>query len=383
MVQNIVTVFSQSMVTNASYKDPSLGKNFRDTISLGFYVTLIISFIICIIIFFFQNNILDKVKISAEAKEYASIYMINMIPFFIIFGIQQYFSYILYSLGLSKINFIYFVVIIVLNTIFNFIGIKYLHLGAAWIAWASSLSIICVLPIYIIICIKNNVSIKLIGFNKKTYKDVFDGIKNLGVASIIEPIAHNSVRFILVLIIAYLGQEMISAKRHAANFLTLSMTLSLSMGIILQAYISRLYGENKIADIKTIYSKYLKYGILANFLFSLLTLIFIYITLDFYSESKSVQKYIIICLAMGLFVEPMRLLSLVSKSHIRGLQIANLPFVFSFSAKLLIVYPFYYIVIKFTNFGIVGILFIEGVSYFSNFLVYTYMIKRKYKKIAI
>ena len=84
---------------------------------------------------------------------------------------------------------------------------------------------------------------------------------------------------------------------------------------------------------------------------------------------------------MGLFVEPMRLLSLVSKSHIRGLQVANLPFAFSFSAKLLIVYPMYYFVIKYTSFGIVGILFVEGMSYFSNFLVYTYMIKRKYKKL--
>jgi Na+-driven multidrug efflux pump len=304
-----------------------------------------------------------------------------MIPFFIIFAVQQYFSYILYAIGLSKINFIYFVVIIILNTIFNFIGVKLLNLGVQGIALASSLSIICVLPIYIVICIKNNVNIKLIGFSKQTYQDVIEGVKNLGVVSIIEPIAHNSVRFILILIIAYLGQEMISAKRHASNFLTLAMTLSLSTGIIIQAYISRAYGEGKIDEIKELYSKYIKFGILVNFIFSALTYIYIYITLDFYTESKEVQKYIIICLAMGLFVEPMRLLSLVSKSHIRGLQVANLPFAFSFSAKLLIVYPMYYFVIKYTSFGIVGILFVEGMSYFSNFLVYTYMIKRKYKKL--
>ncbi len=382
MIQNIVTIFSQSMVSNALYRDPTLGKLFKSIASLGFIVTILLSLILCVVIYFLQYSLISKVNINNEAKVYASAYIINLIPFFMIFAIQQYFSYILYVIGLSKINFIYFVVIIILNTIFNLIGVKVLNLGVEWIAWASSLSVLCVLPVYIFICIKNNVNISIININKKTYKSVFLGIKNLGIASIIEPIAHNSVRFVLVLIVAYLGQEMISAKRHASNFLTLTLTLSLAFGIILQSYISRFYGEYKIKEIKNLYSKYLKLGLLCNFLFSLLTLGFIYFTIDFYSDNKTVQKYIVICLCMGLFVEPMRMLSLISKSHIRGLQVANMPFILSFSAKLIIIYPLYYMVIKYTNFGIIGILLIEGMSYFVNFIVYTWTIRQKYKKIA-
>ncbi|MDR0484376.1 MAG: hypothetical protein LBH40_03790 [Alphaproteobacteria bacterium] len=382
MAQQIVTVFSQSMVSNALYKDASLGEDFRNIISAGFILTVFLAIIICLIVFFFQDHILTNVKISIEAKQYATGYMINMIPFFIAFAIQQYFSYILYSIGLAKLNFIYFLVIIVLNTVLNIIGLYIFNLGVKGIAWASSLSIILVLPVYIYLASKYKVNLVFRNFKKDTYIKLFDGIKNLGIASIIEPIAQNSVRFMLILIVAYLGQEVISAKRHASNFLTLSLTLSLSFGIILQSYISRLYGENKLADIKKFYNKYLKVGLVSSFSLSLLTLGFIYITLDFYSENTTVQKYIIICLFVGLFIEPMRMLSLISKAHIRGLQVANLPFILSFSAKLLIVYPLYYVVMKYTSFGIIGILTVEGISYFANFAVYTLMLKRKYKQLS-
>ncbi|MDR2008384.1 MAG: hypothetical protein LBQ34_05375 [Alphaproteobacteria bacterium] len=378
MIQQIITVFSQSMVSNALYKDATLGEDFKSITSLGFVLTVLMAIIMCAIIYFLQSHILSGVKISAEAKEYAVVYMTNMIPFFIAFAIQQYFSYILYSVGLAKLNFIYFVVIIILNTILNMIGLHF-GLGVAGIAWASSLSVILVLPVYIYLAHKYNVNIILCQFKKETYLKVFSGVKNLGVVAIIEPIAQNSVRFILVLIVAYLGQEVISAKRHAANFLTLALTVSLSFGIILQAAISRLYGEGKLDDIKTLYSKYVKIGLLANFLLSALILGFIYLTLDFYSTSVEVQKYIIICLAMGLFVEPMRLLSLISKAHIRGLQVANIPFVVNFIAKLILIYPLYYVIIKFTNFGVSGILAVEGIGYFANYVVYTLMIKRKYR----
>ncbi|MCL2567271.1 MAG: MATE family efflux transporter [Alphaproteobacteria bacterium] len=382
MIQQIITVFSQSMVSNALYKDASLGEDFKSITSLGFILTLSIAIIMCVIIFFFQGSILSGIKISAEAKQYAVVYMVNMIPFFLAFAIQQYFSYILYSVGLARLNFIYFIVIIILNTVLNIISLYILQLGVAGIAWSSSLSVILVLPVYIYLAHKYNVNIRLHKFQKDTYLKVYLGVKNLGITAIIEPIAQNSVRFILVLIVAYLGQEVISAKRHASNFLTLALTLSLSFGIILQAAISRLYGEYKLEDIKKLYAKYVRIGIIANFLLSAITLGFIYLTLDFYSTSTDVKKYIIICLFMGLFTEPMRLLSLISKAHIRGLQVANTPFIFSFAAKLLLIYPFYYLVIKYTEFGVVGILAVEGISYFANYVVYTFMIKRKYKALS-
>ena len=83
---------------------------------------------------------------------------------------------------------------------------------------------------------------------------------------------------------------------------------------------------------------------------------------------------------IGLFNEPMRALSILSRSHLRGLQYINYPLFVNLFTKIVIFLPLYYVVIHFTTLGIFAILLLEGTSYFGNFLVNSWFLYAKLKQ---
>ncbi len=381
MAQSIINLFSQAMINNSIYYDPGRKAIFSKMIFIGFILTLSIAFTITGMIFFFKDYIISLIKVNSDAKDFALTYIKYIAPLFIFWAIQQYCSYILYSLSMAKINFLCYILILIFNTIFNYIAVFILDWQVIGIAVSTIVSLIMILPIYIYFIKKNIILGKAKIFSKDIRKKTIFGLKRLGIVSIIEPIAYNSIQFILLIIISHIGQEWLSAKRHASNLLLVCVTLSMSFAIILQLYISKLYGEGKLREIKKLYIKYLYYGMSAVFIFSILSLLITYVFKDFISTDANVIKYMIICMALGLFMEPMRFLSMYSKAHIKGLQQANIPFLLSFLMKLLILYPSYYLIVKYTTWGVIGILIAEGLSFFMNFMIYSYLIRTKHTKI--
>lgn len=379
--QYILTLFAQSMVTNATYFDFANKKEFSKHIGACMLISVAISCIMALLFLTFKNNIINSFHITNNAKEYASTYLTYMMPFLLFFGIQQYFTYVIYTLGLAKLNLLMIILIVCLNTMFDYTSTQILHLGVAGIALASACSIICVLPIYYIILKKHKVAPILFAVHKELIRKLKTGIQKLGFYSLIEPVSHYALQFAMFIFISYIAQEMMSASTHAHNFLTFAMTFSLACGIIIQIQIVKLYSKGNMTNIKKLYTTYIKISFLFSLVISLISTIFIYFTLDFYSSNSMVKKYIIICMLLGLFIEPMRALSIISRSHLRGLQYINFPLLANLVGKIIIFLPLYYVAVHFTNFGIFAILFLEGLSYLFYFVVNSIFLHWKIKQI--
>ena len=379
--QYILTLFAQSMVTNATYFDLENKKEFSKHIGACILISIGITCIMALLFLTFKNNIINSFHISEGAKTYASTYLTYMVPFLFLFGIQQYFTYVIYTLGLAKLNLLIIILIVSLNTIFDYTSTQILHLGVAGIALASACSIICVLPIYYSILAKHKVAPMFFAIDKELIKKLKIGMQKLGFYSFIEPVSHYALQFAMFIFISLIAQEMMSGNTHAHNFLTFAITFSLACGIIIQIQIVKLYAKGRIANIKKLYANYLKISLLFSLIISLISTIFIYFTIDFYSSNNLVKKYIIICMLLGLFIEPMRALSIVSRSYLRGLQYINFPLTVNLLGKIFIFLPLYYISVHFTNFGIFAILFLEGLSYLFYFMVNSIFLHWKIKEL--
>lgn len=380
MSQNMVTLFAQAMVNNALYRSSKQTKDFNKIISAGFILSVGVSFLIAIGFFIAKDYLIMLFKIDTEAKRYALQYITYMIPFFLVYNIEQYLTYTLYALKLARLNFLYIACILLFNTLFNYIAVVVFHMETSGIAMSSTLSIIIILPLYFIFAARHKVKFTF-KLKKEYFIKAFTGIKNLGAAAIAEPLLHQFVQFYMSILIAQIAQEMLSARYHANNFLTFSVTLALSFGLIIQMNTATLYGQNKLLETKQFYRKYKLLGLGVSLILVMLTIVFISTTmhLGWYTKNLKVQHYIIMCLLIGIIIEPMRMLSIVSKAYLKGLQKANMPLLLSLLTKILISLPLLYLVVKYTHLELVGILFIEAIGYFVNFTAYSYLIRRFYK----
>ena len=178
-----------------------------------------------------------------------------------------------------------------------------------------------------------------------------------------------------MIFLSHIGQELLSAKTHAHNFLTIPMTISIAFGIVMQLHISSLFGLNNMQKIKEHAKAYIQVAFIMNVVITTLVIFFVWLSIDFYSTNNDVRKYLLICLFLGIFWEPSRCLSIVSKATLRGMQYGNYPLLFSLLNKVLIVVPMLYIVVNFTELSIVGVILIESLGYFLNFCIYMLLFK--------
>ncbi|MFL1781159.1 MATE family efflux transporter [Candidatus Hepatincolaceae symbiont of Richtersius coronifer] len=392
IIQGIFTQFCQSMVNNCVYlyakNDSTVNVNYNNTLFAGFIISILLSLILVTLLFIFKDNLffIFKKSLDDEAKKYALKYIIYMIPFFILLNMEQYFSYILYSLNLARFKFLFIIAIFILNILFNYLAVEVFQAGVSGIAISSSLSVLAIFPLYLYALYRFKILYKL-KISLHYYKKAYVGIKNLGFAGVLDPILHYIVQFFISAIIVKIGVEMISAKQHAQNYLIFSLTASLSIAIMMQLRISKLFGQSKPQDFKNIrafYNKNLKAALSLSILFTLAAFIFVYFTLhlyeNWYSSNQTVRQYLIICMILAILVEPLRTLSIVSKAYLKGLQNANWPLIVSILNKMFITLPLCYAVIFFTSLGLAGIFLVEGFSYLVNFILYLVLAKTIYKK---
>ena len=379
MSQQIITLFVQSMVNNSLYQSKgTINKDFNQIASLGLLLSIFVAVVVVSSFWLMKDIILNSLHIDIEAKNYALEYLVFMLPFFILYNIFQYFVYILYAINKGKYNLILVIIIILCNVIFNYSGVYLFHWGVKSIALASCLSVIVVIPIYYFIISRNN--IQLFTYNKLYFKNVFIGIKNLGFASILEPLLHQGIQFIIMVFLSKMGQEMLSAKTHAHNFLTIPMTISIAFGIVVQLHISTLFGANNIQKIKEYAKLYIVVAFTMNIIITASVILFVWLTIDFYSASTAVLKYLLLCLFLGIIWEPSRCLSIVSKATLRGLQYGNYPLLFSLINKVFIVVPLLYVVVNFSKLSISGVIIVECIGYILNFCIYYIMYRKIMKK---
>jgi Na+-driven multidrug efflux pump len=376
MIQRIIALFVSAMIDNSLYHYTNFDKSYKDSLLINFVFTIVLAIIVSILFFYYKNFILSFFKINPKAKEFALNYINYMIPFLIIYGIQQFFSYLLYTLKLAKLNLFIIIGIIILNFIFNYIS-NLLSYGVKGIAIASNLAIICSIPFYILILYKNNIYLfKFININKTYFYVAIRGLKNIGVSSIFEPILIQGVDVIIkVLIVSFVAQEALSARVHSGNFFTLALSFSISLGITLQILLTKHLAIKETNEANSLYKKFMKIGLLT--ILTIVGLIYILITIyiDKVSSNLSVANYILIIAIFSIIIEPSRLLSIVSKSYIKALQRGNLVLIITFCVKLFVVYPLIYIFLKIYNFGLYGILSAEIINYIINFILYTFAIK--------
>jgi Na+-driven multidrug efflux pump len=381
MIQRIITLFVSAMIDNSLYHYANLDKNYKDSLFVSFILTILLAIIVSILFFYYKNFILSFFKINPKAKEFALIYINYMIPFLIIYGIQQFFSYLLYTLKLAKLNLFIIFGIIIFNFIFNYVS-NILNYGVKGIAIASNLAIICSIPFYLWILYKNNVYLfKFINLNKTYFRIATKGIKNIGIASIFEPILIQGVDVIIkILIVSFVAQEALSARVHSGNFFTLALSFSVSLGIILQIILTKNLAIKDTDGANKLYQQFLKIGVLT--ILTIVGLIYLLIThyVNDVSSNLSVANYILVIAIFSLIIEPSRLLSVVSKSYVKALQRGNLVLIITFCVKLFLVYPMMYIFLKIYNFGLYGILSVEIINYLINFILYSFAIKYFSKK---
>ena len=168
MSQQTTTLFIQAMVNNAIYKHANNQSKYslNQILSAGFLFSIISAILIIVIFWNSKGYIFNKLKISIEAKEYAREYLFYMIPFLILYNILQYFVYVFYALNLPVRNIVIFAMIIILNIIFNYIGVQILNLGIISVTLASGLSIACLLPFIYIRARKSNIFLNFTHDNK-------------------------------------------------------------------------------------------------------------------------------------------------------------------------------------------------------------------------
>lgn len=370
MLQNILTLISQSMITSNLYYCSNSSK-YHIGIAWNLILTITISGLLILILLLSKDYLLLKVNINHQAKLFSQQYLTFIIPFFFFYGIQQYYSYLFYAHQKYVTNLVLITIILILNIILDFISINWLHYGIIGIAIASSLAIIITLPIYIIYAKRYKLYMMFKNFINYL-PIVTHGIKNLGLASILEPISIQAIKFIIIIALSHIADEVIAAKQHAHNLLTFCLTIALAISIITQYSITFLYSKQApIKRIKYTYYKMLSLvGIIILILASLVTL-FIYFNNITLSANTSTNKYILIYLLFGsVILEPLRGVSIVAKSALKGLQRANLALFIKILIKIFLIIPIIYFASYSLQFGIYIIIFAEALGYLCYFLTY-------------
>jgi Na+-driven multidrug efflux pump len=375
MSQYIITLFSQSMINNAIYHIPNRGEDFNKLISIGFFYCLFLAIMVSLVFYFSKEFLISFFKISQEAKQFAFDYLSFMIPFLIVFSVSQYVVYVVYALKLAKFNIFYFFAIIILNIIFNFIAYK-LSLGVKGIALASGLAVVFVIP-WALWNLKKHAIVFVFTRVKIYYQISLIGVKKLGIAGVLDPLAHHFMLFFTSIMVSKIGGEMLSAKYHSHNFLLFASTLALSFGVVLQFSIAKKYGQKQIHDIRNFYYKYLKVVFFTTLILVSLANLVIYLGINFVSANDMVKKYIILAMLMGIIAEPFRALGIVAKASLRGLQQANLPLFIRVFFKDPILIGVYFIFYHYGFLSLQSVILISGVGFLFNFIIYHYFILKK------
>ncbi len=373
MIQRIIVLFVQSLVDNSLYKYTQINNNYKYSLLFGFVFSIVLSIIISLIFFSSKEFILSFFKINPNAKFYALQYIDYMILFLIIFSIQQYFHYILYSLKLAKLNLIIMIYMVILNFIFNYVSFYILKLGVIGIAIASNLALLFTLPIYIYIIVKKKMwFFKISALSYKYFNNSIVGIKNIGFASIIEPILVQGVDVVIkILIVSFVAQEALSARVHSSNYFTLALSFSVALGICLQMLFSKLLGKHNIKIVDKIYKKSLIFGLMFVIILSVIVYVLVYINSNIITKNIQVKDYILFLCAFAVILEPIRMLSIASKSYLKGMQKGNIVVIITFAIKLCVVYPLIYIFLTKFSMGLYAIVLAELINYMLNFICYS------------
>ena len=373
MIQRIIVLFVQSLVDNSLYKYTQINNNYKYSLLFGFVFSIVLSIIISLIFFSSKEFILSFFKINPNAKFYALQYIDYMILFLIIFSIQQYFHYILYSLKLAKLNLIIMIYMVALNFIFNYISFYILKIGVVGIAIASNLALLFTLPIYIYIIVKKKMwFFKISALSYKYFNNSIVGIKNIGFASIIEPILVQGVDVVIkILIVSFVAQEALSARVHSSNYFTLALSFSVALGICLQMLFSKLLGKHNIKIVDKIYKKSLIFGLMFVIILSVVVYVLVYMNSNIITKNIQVKDYILFLCAFAVILEPIRMLSIASKSYLKGMQKGNIVVIITFAIKLCVVYPLIYIFLTKFSMGLYAIVLAELINYMLNFICYS------------
>jgi len=259
-----------------------LGKGDEKKITSDFYQFIYIALGLSIFLFglviFLAPPILNHIglepKVAAVAVHYLQFLAIGIIPLLLFSVIRS----LLDSLGLTKLSMYLMLLLLPLNSGFNYLliyGVFGLpELGGAGAGLGTSLAYWCLLAISIFILIKNK-KLKEYQFSKITPLD-FERIKEgvrLGLPIGGTVFAEVAIFSVVGLIMAKFSSLIIASHQSAMNFSTLMYAFPMSISSAMAIVISYEVGAKRFDDAKT----YIGLGRWTAFIFAGFTLSFLYI----------------------------------------------------------------------------------------------------------
>lgn len=247
----------------------------NDTFKVGFYASFISSSIISLIIFIFQNQLLNilgaKGEVMILAKEYLNIA--------IIFNVFSSVGYMLLncirSFGYPKIEIIVVILATIINIIFNIIFIIVFKMGIKGIALATLISEVFYFGFSIIFLIKKGLWIKNSKVNIDEVKYILASLIKIGfVQFLMQSLSSISGFVINKVLIKYGGMSYIGAWSICSNInmVILLPLVGLTQGV--QSVIAYFHGSKDEENKSIVKSKVIKYSLVYSITLTILIYLF-------------------------------------------------------------------------------------------------------------
>lgn len=332
----------------------SVAKAFSVCLTMG----VILGGVLASIIYGLSDRIPLWMGFSDELSQMSTEYM--RLACFHIFLQSISFSYMVFISihGFTSWNFTLIVTMNVLNIAGNFIllqwnGGEYFSVSSVVMASIFASIIPILMEFYFV---HSKMGIRLIPWvGKNTFRDLARQISKIGIPSSLFPVSLQLNLLALVVFINQLGPEMLSTQVYSINIIMLTVAWTTAVAQSSQIYISRLVGSSGFDQAEQKLKQTLTWGITGALLITSCFCVFSDELFGLMTTNAVILQQGAIILMMGLILEPLRALNMITLASLNAAGDAKYPGLLSIVMMWVIGVPMSWIFGIHLAYGLVGI----------------------------
>jgi len=308
-------ISSATGILTAQYLGAKLKNKLNQVYTVSILFNLMLSVVISLVLFFFHQAFLNILNVPAEMQKDAADYIKIVGGLIFTQSMFSTFGEIFKSNGKTQIGMLLALCMNLINIFGNYCvlfgPLKHLNLGAAGVAYSTSVSRIVVMiisVIYFIFCIDGTISLKVL---KPFPVDILKQLLRFGIPSAGENISYNLSQIVIASIVNTMGIVAINTRIYCNMLCTVAYVFSLSLALGTQIIVGHKVGAEEYDSAYHKVLKSLRLSMIISVSLAVLNWIFSGFTLTLFSKDPAVIALGTTIMFISIFLEMGRTINLV------------------------------------------------------------------------
>lgn len=352
-------ISSATGILTAQYLGANQKEKLNKVYTVSVLFNLILSIIVSGVLLLFNQQFLNLLNVPAQMQDDASAYIKIVGSLIFSQSIFSTFDQIFRSNGKTKIGMFLALCMNLINIVGNYLvlfgPLKHLQLGAAGVAYSTSISRIVMLVVCIIYFkfkIEGKIGLKYI---KPFPFDVLKKLLALGIPTAGENISYNLSQIVITSIVNTMGLVAINTRIYCNMLCTIAYVFSLSLAIGTQIVVGHCVGANEYDTAYKKVLKILRLSLIISVSLAILNYLFSPITLTLFSHNPKVIELGMIIMFISIFLEIGRTINLVVIHSMKAAGDIKFPTVLGIASMWGISVLFAYLLGNVLNLGLAGV----------------------------